>query len=161
MLTPVGSHTPRLYGLPKTHKEGVPLCPILSMTSTPTHRLAQFLADVLRPVRDAVSSSTVKDSFDFVNRIRTLDLSDSFLCSFDVTSLFTNVPLSETVSYIQSICDHFHIALLSTTVSSNLLSFSAIRTSNSVLITLYIFRWMAWQWVARLGLYLLTFSFVT
>ena len=61
MLTPVGSHTPRLYGLPKTHKEAVPLRPILSMTNTPTHRLAQFLADVLRAVRDAISASTVKD----------------------------------------------------------------------------------------------------
>ena len=62
VLTPVGSHTPRLYGLPKTHKEGVPLRPILSMTNTPTHRLAQFLGGVLQPVRDAVSSSSLVQS---------------------------------------------------------------------------------------------------
>jgi hypothetical protein len=110
-LTPSGSCIPKLYGLPKTHKDGMPLRPILSMVNTPTHRLAQWLAQLLQPVRDAVSSFNVQDSFDFVNRVRSLDISNSFFCSFDVTSLFTNVPLVETISQIKIICDHFHIEL--------------------------------------------------
>ena len=110
-LTPSGSCIPKLYGLPKTHKEGVPLRPILSMVNTPTHRLAQWLAQLLQPVRDAVSVFNVQDSFDFVNCVRSIDISNSFLCSFDAVSLFTNVPLEETISYINTICDHFCIQL--------------------------------------------------
>ena len=38
-------------------------------------------------------------------------MSNSFLCSFDVSSLFTNVPLNETITYIDSICDHYNLQL--------------------------------------------------
>ncbi|KAG8239164.1 hypothetical protein J437_LFUL018652, partial [Ladona fulva] len=39
---------PRLYGLPKVHKEGVPLRPIVSQIDAPTYQLAKFLANSLK-----------------------------------------------------------------------------------------------------------------
>jgi hypothetical protein len=39
-LRPQGFRPPRLYGLPKIHKEGVPLRPIVSTIGAPTYRLA-------------------------------------------------------------------------------------------------------------------------
>ena len=110
-LSPTGSSMPRLYGLPKIHKPDIPLRPILSMVNSPTYNLSKFVNQVLQPVREAVSSKTVSDSFDFVSRIRALDLSSTFLCSFDVSSLFTNVPLHETISFIKRICDDLDIEL--------------------------------------------------
>jgi hypothetical protein len=41
-LRPQGSRPPRLYGLPKIHKQGVPLRPIVSTTGAPTYRLAKY-----------------------------------------------------------------------------------------------------------------------
>ena len=38
-IRPTGSQRPRMCGLPKTHKEGTPLCPILSMTGSSHHEL--------------------------------------------------------------------------------------------------------------------------
>jgi hypothetical protein len=110
-LTPTGTCIPRLYGLPKVHKENVPLRPILSMVNTPTYELAKFINHVLQPVRNVVSSKTIQDSFDFVNRIRSINLSNTYLCSFDISSLFTNVPLDETIAYISRICEKSNIQL--------------------------------------------------
>ena len=40
---------------------------------------------------------SVTDSFSFVEELRSFDLNNKFLISFDVESLFTNIPLNETI----------------------------------------------------------------
>ena len=95
---PVGSLRPRLYGLPKTHKVGVPLRPILSMVRSAQHRLAQWLDYTIKPVLDIYSKYCVKDSFTFASTIRSTANTNQLMCSFDVKSLFTNVPLHETIN---------------------------------------------------------------
>ena len=50
-IRPTGSVIPRLYGLPKIHKDGVPLRPILDMTNSPYHAMAQWLAELLQPAQ--------------------------------------------------------------------------------------------------------------
>ena len=97
-IRPVGSQLPRLYGLPKTHKEGVPLRPILSMTNSVQHKLAKWLTRLLEPVLEFYSAHCIKDSFTFAEFMRgTVADTSSVMCSFDVSSLFTNVPLAETI----------------------------------------------------------------
>ena len=80
---------PRLYGLPKIHKEGVPLRPIVSFVNSPTYNVSRYLARVLSPVVGN-TDNTVKNSQHFAEFIRgqTLD-ADQMLVSFDVVSLFT------------------------------------------------------------------------
>jgi hypothetical protein len=46
-MWPQGSRPPRLYELPKIHKEGAPLRSILSTIGTPTYRLTQYMAKPL------------------------------------------------------------------------------------------------------------------
>ena len=99
-VRPSGSTRPRMYGLPKTHKpEPIPLRPVLSMIGSAHHELARWLAELLKPVVERYSSHTVKDSFSFCDVLRQQrNLGDTaFMCSFDVRSLFTNVPLAETI----------------------------------------------------------------
>ena len=99
-IRPVGTATPRMYGVPKLHKEGTPLRPILSMINSPQHELAKWLADILKPVVKKFSKHTVKDSYEFCQDLDDFVNSDDggyFMCSFDVKSLFTNVPLKETI----------------------------------------------------------------
>ena len=97
LVKPVGSITPRMYGLPKIHKEGIPLRPILSMVKSAQHKLAKFLNCCLEPVLEYYSAYTLKDSFTFVDKIKDMDSNNSFVASFDVKSLFTNVPLEEVI----------------------------------------------------------------
>ena len=97
-IRPVGSQRPRLYGLPKTHKPDVPLRPILSMISSPQHKLAKYLNVLLQPVIAKFSKYNIQDSFEFAKKIRSTSSSNTFMASFDVRSLFTNVPLLETIN---------------------------------------------------------------
>ena len=69
------------------------------MTGSAQHQLAKWLTSLLQPVLQNLSSNYVSDFFTFVKEVRKFTFSPSsvFLCSFDISSLFTNVPLAETI----------------------------------------------------------------
>ena len=92
--TPSRRQRPRMYRLPKTHKEGTPLCPIRSMTGLSHHELGRWLAGPLQSVLERFSSHCISHSFTFAKTMQNLDIDPNvFMYSFDVSSLFTNVPL--------------------------------------------------------------------
>ena len=68
-LLPSYSNPPQAYGLPKVHKEGTPLRPIISSIGSPTYRLAKELARILSPLTGN-TTSTVKNSSHFVQQLR-------------------------------------------------------------------------------------------
>ena len=87
-----------VYGLPKTHKEQLAMRPILSATHTYNYALAKWLDEKLKPL--SCNQCTVTDTFEFVNEVQSLEInSGDILISYDVTSLFTNVPLDETIRF--------------------------------------------------------------
>ena len=69
------------------------------MTGSAQHQLAKYLSSHLEPVITLFSSNCIRDSFTFADIIKTsnLDTCSVFHCSFDISSLFTNVPLAETI----------------------------------------------------------------
>ena len=97
-LSPSGSSPGIMYGLAKVHKivtDGLPsFRPILSAISTPTYKLAKFLVPVLEPL--TTNDYTIEDSFTFAEELQTFD-SKLVMASFDTESLFTNIPLQETI----------------------------------------------------------------
>ena len=97
-IKPVGSRPGVLYRLGKVHKEinnGLqPFRPISSAISTPTYKLAKFLLPFLTPLTQ--SEYTVTDSFHFAEEIYKQD-PNLYMASLDVDSLFTNIPLDETI----------------------------------------------------------------
>ena len=99
-LRPTGTIVPRLYGLPKTHKPGIPLRPVLDMVNSPYHALAKWLCSRLEPVKKLLSQHCVRDVFEFINTIEGMNLNDCKMFSLDVSSLFTNVPLKETIEFL-------------------------------------------------------------
>jgi len=98
-LRAVGSNPGKLYGLPKTHKVGVPVRPILSAVTCHNYKLAKFLVPLLAPL--ASSEYTVSDVFSFTKEIQERsDFERTLMVSLDIESLFTNVPVSETIDII-------------------------------------------------------------
>ena len=71
------------------------LRPIVSSISTFNYNLARFLCDLLSPL--VPNDYSCKGTFSFVSQIKNASLSKTFLVSHDVTSLFTNIPLQETI----------------------------------------------------------------
>ena len=94
-ILPSGSSPGVLYGLPKVHKSGCPFRPIVSSVNTYNYNLASYLVQILQPI--SINQFTVKDSFSFAEWTKSYNHNNEFMCSFDVSSLFTNVPLDETI----------------------------------------------------------------
>ena len=94
-LTPRYSNPPQLYGLPKIHKEGVPMRPIVSAVGSPCYGLAKELARILTPLTGH-NGYTVKNSTEFVDKVREVRTTPQHhMVSFDVKNLFTQVPIDE------------------------------------------------------------------
>ena len=97
-VKPVGTRPGITYGNFKVHKQQVDGCPsfrlILSALQTPTYNLTKLLVPILNPLTK--NEYTVKDSFQLAEEICE---QDPTLCmgSLDVDSLFTNIPLDETI----------------------------------------------------------------
>ena len=71
--------------------------PILSMVGSAQQKVASWLSSGLQPMLEHFSCFCIKDSFSFSEIIRNFSPTDMFTCSFDVCSLYTNVPLEETI----------------------------------------------------------------
>ena len=101
-LYPTGSRIGILYGLPKIHKNNVPLRPILSCINNYSYKVAKFFIPLLNPL--SVGSYMMRDSFSFVQELLNLNFNSSsvVMASFDVTSLFTNIPLDKTIDIISN-----------------------------------------------------------
>ena len=84
---------PKLYGLPKQHKPGFPMRPIVSFCGSPTYQLSKYLTTILQPLTDK-SRRKLQSTEDFINATKTLQIPDDYkIVSFNVKSLFTSIPL--------------------------------------------------------------------
>ena len=95
-MKPFGSQPGVVYGLCKVHKDSdgqsPPFRPILLAINAPSYKIAKFLVPMLPELTKNVS----KDSFGFAKNVREQN-PDLFVSSVDIDSLFTNVPLDETI----------------------------------------------------------------
>ncbi|XP_046841047.1 uncharacterized protein LOC124435142 [Xenia sp. Carnegie-2017] len=99
-LYPTGTRIGILYGLPKIHKSSIPLRPILSSIDHYSYKLAKFFIPFLTPI--SANSHVIKDSFSFVQDLLQSDINANnvVMASFDVKSLFTKIPVDETIAII-------------------------------------------------------------
>ena len=97
-----------LFATAKTHKfddfsektsDNLKLRPIVSTVGTFYYQTAKHLASYLAPLTD--NELSIKNTLDFAQRLDTRSLNDNkVLVSYDVTSLFTQIPLEEIIDYI-------------------------------------------------------------
>ena len=97
---PKAAQPARIYGLPKMHKDfgpnsTPPFRPIVSSIGTYNYNLAKYLCNLLAPHIPTEHCAT--DTFTFVQDIQSLSMFGKFMVSFDVESLFTNIPLEECI----------------------------------------------------------------
>ena len=91
-----GGQLPKLYGLAKVHKESVPVRLVLSMPGSPYYKLAEKVTKWLSVIpKSKVNCSTQKT----VDQLKNIKLDpEEVMISFDVSSLYTNVPVNETIN---------------------------------------------------------------
>ena len=126
-IYPSGSQPGKMYGMAKNHKPNCPLRPVLSAINTAEYHLAKWLEQQIRPYLS--SRFSVSSTADFVQELSGLDpLSSDVLCTFDIESLYTNVPLNEVIDsmadliYSESAPSSFFVdSNISKTVFKNML----------------------------------------
>ena len=74
-----------------------PFRPIHLAIGTPTYNIAEFLVKILKPL--TTNDYTLKDMFEFSRDIFNQN-PNLFMASLDIDSLFTNIPLDETINII-------------------------------------------------------------
>ena len=99
-MYPSGCAPARIYGTHKIHKfsfiDSFPkLRPIVSTIGTFNYNLTRFFCNLLSPL--VPNNNSRKDTFSFVSQTKNENLCKKFLVSYNVTSLFTNSRLQETI----------------------------------------------------------------
>ena len=106
-IYPSSSQPGLFFGLAKVHKlkdgsrnvEDLPIRPVISNIGTSTYQISKYLAQLLSPLTK--NGYCVESSKDFLSKIKNKHMEpDELMVSFDVTSLFTNVPLDYTIDLI-------------------------------------------------------------
>ena len=102
---PEGCIPQKFYGLPKIHKTSNPLRPIVSSGALVTYGVAKVLSKVLKPLVGK-SAHHEQSTSDFVNKAKelTLQLEECLTC-YDVTSLFTSVPIDPALNTIKDLLE--------------------------------------------------------
>ena len=112
-ITDFKSKPSLFYGLPKVHKskiisdnvqtqntdiisilepEDLTLRPIIAGQTCPTKFLSKFVDILLRPFLTHIKSY-IRDDLDFLNKCKRNTNTNKILCTFDVVSLYTNIPI--------------------------------------------------------------------
>ena len=100
-LTPSHSRTPVFYGLPKDHKQSVPLRPVISACGGPTEKTSCLLERILKQLLKFVPTH-LWDTRDFLDTLATHTVESgipegSIFFSIDVVNLYGSIPISEAI----------------------------------------------------------------
>ena len=104
-LYPTGANSPKFYGLPKVHKQGMPLRPIISSIEAVTYQSAKELSKTLKPLVGK-SSHHVHKNEDSLQHLKGIQLGpDEVIISYDVKALFTSVPIQPALTIIEKLLE--------------------------------------------------------
>ena len=105
-LKPTGSQPPRFYGIPKIHKDRIPVRPIVSYKGTPCYEVSKYIEEILKPYgKHKEQHTNNSESFSTFIRQQTIQ-PDEIMVSFDVTSLYTTIPIDQALLIIEDLPQH-------------------------------------------------------
>ena len=101
-MYPTGASPPKFYGLPKIHKKNIPLRPIVSSIGSVSYGVAKELSKIIKPLMGC-SIHHVHNSTQFAEEIKKTKIQQGeCITSYDVTALFTSIPVPSTLDIIRS-----------------------------------------------------------
>ena len=110
--------TPVMYGLPKVHKDGVPIRPIVSSISAPFDGIAWILDRILQPLLKLILTITLstKDFTQYITKI-SIDWTSKeyYFLSAEIDSLYTSVPVDQVINNILNLISEHDIETFSLT----------------------------------------------
>ena len=102
-LKPKDCHAPRLSGLPKVHKIGVPLRGVVSTVGSLFEKLSRYLIPVLRTIQGR-SGLYVKNSRELKEKVKSWRIDkNEVLVSYDVKNLYPSIPINEALKLVEKL----------------------------------------------------------
>ena len=101
-LYPTSAIPPKFYDLPKIHKTGTPLRPIVSSRGSITYGVAKELSHIIKPLVGQ-SPHHLKNTQHFIHQLQDKKLQPGeVITSFDVKALFTSVPVQPSIQIVKN-----------------------------------------------------------
>lgn len=101
-LSPMNPTTPKLYGQIKLHKNGHPIRPVVSFTNSPASIISKLISQKLPTLLNYNSTYSINNSAILTEELMKLKIcEDHIMVSFDVSNLYTNVPIKETLKLVE------------------------------------------------------------
>jgi len=102
-LKPQDCYAPRLIGYPKVHKEGIPLCGVISTIGSPYDKISKALKPILKSLQGR-SGQYVKNSYELKERVKGWRIErDETIVSYEVVSLYPSIPIEAALDLVQSL----------------------------------------------------------
>ncbi|XP_065583868.1 uncharacterized protein LOC136042864 [Artemia franciscana] len=113
---PRGSFCPKLYGLPKIHKQGIPLRPIVACTKAPAANIGKWLCAAFKPLLYS-QNSYIHNSADLIKKLSNTSISENtIVSSFDIVSMYTNIDVTISEELLKNkIEENYHLIETSAT----------------------------------------------
>ena len=119
-----------MYGFAKNHEDNCPLRPVLSPINTPEYNLWKWLENEFRPYLEG--DYIINFSLECIEKLNEVQpLKTNSLVTLDIKTLYTNVPLEETINKVTEVIytdnpdSMFARSQISKTVFKNVLSASS------------------------------------
>ena len=104
-LYPTEAGSPKFYGLPKVHKEGMAFRPIVSSIGAVTYETWKELSRILKPLVGK-SPYQVQNNKEFLQHLEGIQLGpDEVIMSYDVKALFTSVTIKPSLNIIEKLLE--------------------------------------------------------
>ena len=104
-MYPTGCIPPKLYRLPKIHKQDMPLRPIVSSCGSVTYGVAKELTKILKPLVGK-SPLYINSTHYFVEQVKHITLAPGeCLSSYDVSALFSSISVDPALRVIKDLLE--------------------------------------------------------
>ena len=128
---PRGSFCPKFYGLPKLHKQGIPLRPIVACTKAPASNIGKWLCTAFKPLLYS-QNSYISNSADLVKKLNNTSISENtIISSFDIVSMYTNIDVATSEQLLKTkIEENYHLIEDSATGIDGEVLFNLVKICN-------------------------------
>ncbi|XP_055922780.1 uncharacterized protein LOC129953564, partial [Eupeodes corollae] len=93
---------PQFTGLPKIHKQGTPIRPLINYTTAPGYKIAKTLQKIIKNNIKIINNHSIQNNKDLIEKLQNLNISPNYkLISLDVTNMYTNIPIDETIQILK------------------------------------------------------------
>ncbi|XP_036347364.1 uncharacterized protein LOC118756725, partial [Rhagoletis pomonella] len=100
-LTIMNPSAPPMNALPKIHKLGTPMRPIINHRSAPSYKLSKHLKTILKDNLRLPNKYTISNTTELIEKIKDSAITmDTKLVSFDIKDLYPSIPITETIDIV-------------------------------------------------------------